>query len=299
MQKLNETEVLTINFITIMSTMISFTNNALENSFLTENDLRISCPLAFMTEPTNPEVSEKYVQATTIDVVRDMEKLGWYPVQAKQCRPKRGSKGIRSFHMIAFQNPDVKITRNGEVECYPRIILTNSHDGFNSFKFMLGLFRLVCSNGLVVADEEFANLSIRHINYTFEELRETVRIAMESVPEKVKVMNDMKNTVLSDEQMEEMAIGAMKIRKGLDSEDNLQVDKESIKDILTPVRKEDEGNDLWSVFNVLQEKMIKGQFYFSNGKNKARKQRGITSIKKDLDINTKLFGLANNYLMAA
>ena len=45
--------------------------------------------------------------------------------------------------------------------------------------------------------------------------------------------------------------------------------------------------------------MIKGQFYFSNGKNKARKQRGITSIKKDLDINTKLFGLANNYLMAA
>ena len=282
-----------------MSTMLSFRDNNLEDSFLNENDLRALCPLAFKTEPTNPDVSDRYVQATTIDVVKDMEKLGWYPVQAKQCRAKRGSKGIRSFHMVAFQNPDVKITRNGEVECYPRIILTNSHDGFNSFKFMLGLFRLVCSNGLVVADEEFANLSIRHINYTFEELRETVRIAMESVPEKVKVMNDMKNTILTQEQKEEMAMGAMKIRKGLDVSDELQMTDETIQGLLEPVRTEDKGDDLWSVFNVLQEKVIKGQFYFSNGVSKARKQRGITSIKKDLEVNTKLFGLANNYLMAA
>jgi hypothetical protein len=279
--------------------MISFSNNNLESNFLNENDLRTLCPLAFRTEPTNPDVSERYVQATTIDVVRDMEKLGWYPVQAKQCREKKNSKGIRSFHMIAFQNPNVKITRNGEVECFPRIILTNSHDGFNSFKFMLGLFRLVCSNGLVVAVEEFANLSIRHINYTFEELRETVRIAMESVPEKVKVMNDMKNTILTQEQKEEMAMGAMKIRKGLDITDHLSMTEETVQDLLEPVRNEDKGDDLWSVFNVLQEKMIKGQFYFSNGNKKARKQRGITSIKKDIDINTKLFNLANNYLMAA
>jgi Mor family transcriptional regulator len=96
-----------------------------------------------------------------------------------------------------------------------------------------------------------------------------------------------------------MAMGAMKIRKGLDITDQLSMTEETVKELLEPVRNEDKGDDLWSVFNVLQEKVIKGQFYFSNGKNKARKQRGITSIKKDLDINTKLFGLANNYLMAA
>lgn len=287
-----------------MSTMISFSNNELATSFLSNDDLRRVCPMALHTTPTNPEVSDRYVHANTMTVVEDLAKLGWFPVQAKQCRNKKNSSGIRSFHMIAFQNPDVKITKtldNGEkvVDTYPRIILTNSHDGFNSFKFMLGLFRLVCSNGLVVADEQFANLSIRHINYTFEELRETVRIAMESVPEKVKVMNDMKNTILTQEQKEEMAMGAMKIRKGLDVTDQLPMNDETIQNLLEPVRNEDKGDDLWSVFNVLQEKVIKGQFYFSNGQNKARKQRGITSIKKDLEINTKLFGLANNYLMAA
>ena len=73
--------------------------------------------------------------------------------------------------MIALQNPDIKIMRNGEVDAYPQIILTNSHDGFNSFKFMLGIFRLVCSNGLVVCDNQMVNMTIRHINYTFDELR--------------------------------------------------------------------------------------------------------------------------------
>jgi len=133
-------------------TMVNFKDNALATEFLTEEDIRKTCPFAFMTNPSNPGVSDKYVQATTMDVVHDMAKLGWYPVVAKQCRNKKGSKGIRSFHMLAFQNPTVKVLNNSnnKVEAYPRIILTNSHDGFNSFKFMVGLFRLVCSNGLIV-----------------------------------------------------------------------------------------------------------------------------------------------------
>ena len=169
-------------------TMLSFMDNGLSNEFLTEEQIRETCPYAFMTNPTNPGVSDRYVQATTIDVVHDMAKLGWYPVVAKQCRNKKGSKGIRSFHMISFQNPDVKISDGkGNIEAYPRIILTNSHDGFSSFKFMCGLYRLVCSNGLVVADEEFANMSIRHINYNFEELRKMVVTTMENLPEQISI----------------------------------------------------------------------------------------------------------------
>ena len=101
-------------------TMLSFANNQISTNFLSENDIMVKCPNAFKTEPTNPGVSERYVQATTIDVVRDMAKLGWYPVEAKQCRNKKGSSGIRSFHMIAFQNPDVKVMEGDDVEAYPR-----------------------------------------------------------------------------------------------------------------------------------------------------------------------------------
>lgn len=287
-----------------MSTMISFSNDALATSFLSNDDIRKTCPLAFRSAPTNPNVSDRYVQANTATVIDDLAKLGWYPVQAKQCRPKKNSSGIPSFHMVAFQNPDIKIMRTLEdgskvVDTFPRIILTNSHDGFNSFKFMLGCFRLVCSNGLVVCNNQMVNMSIRHINYDFEELRRIVASAIEQVPEIVNTMNQMRTVTLTDEQKVELATEVVKIRKGIEVEDNIQVDRETIEDILSPVREEDKANDLWTVFNICQEKLIKGGFSAVGKNNKARKQRGITSIKKDLDFNQRLWNSASRYLMAA
>lgn len=287
-----------------MSTMLSFNNDNLATSFLSNDDIRRVCPMALHTMPTNPDVSDKYVHANTMTVVEDLAKLGWFPVQAKQCRNKKNSSGIRSFHMIAFQNPDVKITKtldNGEkiVDTYPRIILTNSHDGFNSFKFMVGLFRLICSNGLVVCNNQMVDMSIRHINYDFEELRRIVASAIEQVPNIVNTMNDMRNVMLTDEQKTALATEVVKIRKGVEDDENYVVDAEVVEDILTPVRNEDKGSDLWTIFNICQEKMIKGGFGFRGATNKLRKQRGITSIKKDMDFNQRLWQTASQYLMAA
>lgn len=284
--------------------MLSFNNDNLATSFLSNDDIRRVCPMALHTMPTNPDVSDKYVHANTMTVVEDLAKLGWFPVQAKQCRNKKNSSGIRSFHMIAFQNPDVKITKtldNGEkiVDTYPRIILTNSHDGFNSFKFMVGLFRLICSNGLVVCNNQMVDMSIRHINYDFEELRKIVASAIEQVPDIVNTMNDMRNVMLTDEQKTALATEVVKIRKGVEDDENYVVDAEVVEDILTPVRNEDKGNDLWTIFNICQEKMIKGGFGFRGATNKLRKQRGITSIKKDMDFNQRLWQTASQYLMAA
>lgn len=277
-------------------TMLTFTNDTLSRPLSNEEIMKV-CPHAFKTDPTNPGVSNRYVQATTIDVVNDMRKLGWYPVAAKQCRPKKGSKGIRSFHMLAFQNPEVRLMTGDEVEAYPRIILTNSHDGFNSFKFMVGLYRLVCSNGLIICDEEFANISIKHINYTFETLRETVKAAIESVPSKVRIINTMKSTVLTEDEKKEFAAKAIKIRKNVPEDEKLSISRETIEEILNPKRKEDEGNDLWNVYNVVQERLMKGEFSYSEeNSNKSRKQRKINSVTKDLALNTALFSLAKNYM---
>ena len=289
-------------------TMLSFSNNNLSTDFLSMDELRKVCPAAFKTTPTNPDVSNKYVHANTMTVIEDLAKLGWYPTEAKQCRPKKNSSGIRSYHMIALQNPEVKICKpvtdsNGNVteivDCYPRIILTNSHDGFNSFKFILGLVRLICSNGLVVCSDEMVNMSIRHINYDFETLRRVVTTAIEQVPYIVNTMNTMKNTVLSEEDKKELATAVVKIRKDMDDDQKLDIDEATIMDILNPVREEDKSDDLWTVFNICQEKMIKGG-YQSVGKNdKVRKQRRITSIKKDIDYNQRLWEIAMRFMPTA
>ena len=281
-----------------MSTMISLSSDFCTP--MTEEQVRAACPYAFAEVPTNPDVSGKYIQANTATVIKDMAKMGWYPVQAKQCRAKKGSKGIRSFHMVAMQNDNVTIPGpDGKTEAYVRIIIQNSHDGFSSFKFMMGLYRCVCSNGLVVSDAEFTTFSIRHINYSFEELLQVVNQAVAAVPGLCEKTVAMRNTVLSDEQKRELAVATYKIRKGVTEEDKVKVDDATIADLLTPVRKEDNGDSLWNVFNVLQEKMIKGGFSATGKNGKVRKQRSIKSIRKDTEYNQQLWAVAESYMAVA
>jgi len=266
-----------------------------EQTYMDKDQLRELCPLAFAERPTNPDVSGRYLFVNTETIVDDLDKLGWKPVQAAQ-RKSRGNGTIFSKHMVAFQNPDIKIKGEGGDDSFPRIIMTNSHDGMQAFKFSVGIFRLVCSNGLVVADEQFSEFKIKHKGYTFGELREVVNQAVEDLPNKVQVLNDMKDRVLTQEEKNGLALDAMLIRAGIEpgseKAKKFNYDDETIEDILDPKRDEDKGDDLWRVFNVVQEKITQGDFHAALTGAKVRKVRKIKSFEKDLKVNKELFKLA-------
>ena len=281
--------------------MMRFSGNL--QKFLTEDEIRQRCPLVFATSPTNSKVSEKYTVANTYTVIQDMEKLGWKVVRAAQRRATKKSSGRFSYHMVALQNPDIKITKQvdgGEeiVVCFPQIILTNSHDGLSCFQFRVGLYRCICSNGLVISDAELSEFKIRHIYYSFENLRAVVGRILEALPSKVERMSQMSNVLLSEDQKLDFAKKALSIRKGV-KEEELQMDEETYKDLLTPVRKEDEGSSLWNVYNVLQEKIVKGGYTTAEEGKKARKVRKVTSFIKELDFSRRIDEVAQSYLMAA
>lgn len=283
-------------------TMMHFQDNAL-CPFMSKDDIRAKAPYIFADAPTNPNVSKRYTFANTETIIDDLAKLGWGVVDCKQQRANKRSN-IRSFHMVAFQNKDIFITKEDEngnevVDSFPRIILTNSHDGFNSFKFMVGMFRLVCSNGLVIATESFANIAIRHSNYTFDELRETVTKAIASVSDNISVMNEMEKTELTETQKNELAVQALRIRNGVKEDEKFAVEDWQVDDILEPTRPEDEGNDLWTVFNLLQEKIIKGDFTMNSPTNgRKRKARAIKGVARDIEINQQFFLAASAYRAA-
>lgn len=272
--------------------MLSFSDN---QSYMSKEQLKDACPLAFAQAPTNPDVSGRYLFVNTETIVDDLEKLGWFPVQAAQ-RKSRGKSTIFSKHMVAFQNPDIKIKGSNGDDSFPRIILTNSHDGMQAFQFSVGIFRLVCSNGLVVADEQFSDFKIKHKGYSFGELRDVVNQAVSDLPNKVQVLNDMKNRTLTQDEKNKLALDSMLIRAGIkpgsDKASEFKYDDETIEDILDPKRDEDKGNDLWRVFNVIQEKITQGEFHAALKGAKVRKVRKIKSFEKDLKVNKELFKLA-------
>ena len=266
-----------------------------EQTYMDKQQLAEVCPLAFAQAPTNPDVSGKYLFVNTETIIDDLDKLGWKPVQAAQ-RKGRGKSTIFSKHMIAFQNPDIMIKGKDGDDSFPRIIMTNSHDGMQAFKFSVGIFRLVCSNGLVVADEQFSEFKIKHKGYTFDELRGVVNEAVADLPNKVQVLNDMKKRVLTQDEKNKLALDAMLIRAGIEPGSKkaakFNYDDETIEDILDPKREEDKGDDLWRVFNVVQEKITQGDFHAALTGAKVRKVRKIKSFEKDLKVNKELFKLA-------
>lgn len=263
------------------------------DSYLTKEQIKNSAPLVFASAPTNPDVSGKYLFVNTETIIDDLAKLNWFPVNVAQRKGRKKEGTIFSKHMVAFQNPDIKITSKDGDDAYPRILLTNSHDGMQAFKFSVGIFRLVCSNGLVVADEQFSDFRIKHKGYSFDELRDVVRQAVEDLPNKVEVMNQMRQRILTQEEKNQLALDAMLIRAGIQT---LEYDQETIQDILEPTRKQDEGDDLWRVFNVVQEKIINGNFHAALTGAKVRKVRKIKSFEKDMQVNKDLFKLATSLL---
>jgi hypothetical protein len=231
-------------------------------------------------------VSDKYSHIPTERVMDDMAVLGWNVVDAKEIKARK-NQGFQK-HMLVFANPEIVINGVDGDTVFPRVLLTNSHDGKNAFTFQAGLFRLVCSNGLVIADEQFSSMKIRHMGYDFEALQKLITEMVEKLPLTVESMNNFKNKQLSEEQKQKFALEALGLR--FDTEDKTF----NVSEFLTPTRKEDEGNDLWSVFNLVQEKLVNGMVDYQVG-NKQRKARRIKNFQQDIKLNSELYELALAY----
>jgi len=263
------------------------------NQFLSKEEVAQRAKSVF-TKKGSSETSDKYTHIPTDRIIDDMALLGWGVVDAKEVKARKNSTQGFQKHLVVFRNNDVVISGDDGDTVFPQILLTNSHDGKNAFTFTAGLFRMVCENGLVVASTEFENMKIRHMGYDFETLQNTIKMMVEQLPLTVESMNKLRQTELKQEQALEFAKRALEVRFGEDETNNIQID---LEDLLTPTRVEDKGNDLWSVFNVVQEKIIDGGFQYTYG-SKVRKARRIKNFKQDLELNAKLYDLALEYAVA-
>lgn len=265
--------------------------NTQSTTFLTKEQIKEKAKSVF-AENGSSNTSEKYTHIPTYKVIEDMEKLGWGVTDAKEVKARKNA-GYQK-HLIVFRNPDIMIDGADGDTVWPQILLTNSSDGKNAFTFRAGLFRLVCENGLVISTQDFADLKIRHFGYDFSELQKTITMMVEKLPLTVESMNKFKQTQLTDKQIEEFAKKALEIRFGEAEIKRVTID---FNEFVKPTRKEDEGNDLWSVFNRVQEKIIDGDFNYGFS-TRTRKARKIKNFTKDIDINSQLFELASEYCLA-
>ena len=254
--------------------------------FKSLDELKKIAPSIFTKQGSN-NVSSKYSHIPTDQVIRDMELLGWGVVDAKQVKARR-DVGYQK-HLVVFRNPDVVINGDDGDQIFPQVLMTNSHDGKNSFTFTTGLYRMICENGLVVADTEFDVIKIRHLGYDFDTLQDTIQEIISKLDLTVESMNKMKQTKLDEKQMFDLAKSFLDMR--VEGTGNNYI-KTAINDVLTPQRSQDQGNGLWEVFNRVQENIIEGNFEYATDSGKPRQARVIKNFKQDQVLNQKMFAKA-------
>lgn len=260
------------------------------NTFMTTDEIRSKANSIFAAKGAET-TSQHYSHIPTFKIIEDMELLGWGVVDVKQIKARKNA-GYQK-HLVVFRNNDIIIDGKDGDTVFPQILLTNSSDGKNAFTFRAGLFRLICENGLVISTQDFADLKIRHMGYDFEELQKTISAIVEKLPLTVESMNKFKQTQLEEEQILRFAKEALTVRFGEDEMKRITID---YNEFIKPIRKEDEGSDLWSVFNRVQEKVLEGDFEYGYA-TKTRKARRIKNFNQDIALNSKLYELATNYCL--
>lgn len=255
------------------------------NSVITLDQLRSQLPQAFATAPA-ARVSARYSFIPTSQILTDLDTLGWKIRSITNPRYKSTNKQLHGKHLVRLFNPSIQINSEGDVNNV-EIALYNSSDGSSRFRMEVGIFRMVCSNGLVVKSQDFGGINMRHSGYSFEALRTSIDEMIAGLPNVVTKINTFAARQLTPEEMRQLAQGAYNLRNS-----GRAATPEELEAILTPRRAADAPNNLWTVFNRVQEAILTGGNLLVDARGRMRTARPIRNLDKGLKLNQELWQLA-------
>ena len=275
-----------------MSKHVIFSRNANNTALTTERIQQLS-PAVFATTK-HDRLTDRYVALHTSDLIPVMQDYGYSPVQAAQKKSRKVS-AEHSAHMIAFARTIDTDFAQGDVR--PEIILYNSHDGSSSVKLFAGAFRFICSNGIVAGDG-FQN-RMYHNTSAMSGFEDMLRTTVANLPAMMERINLLKSVQLSSAMAYEMAKRGVATRWDMfDAQKKgvFAIDK-TITDVLTVNRNEDNMMDAFTVFNRIQESVIRGKAFVKSiteatPYGSIRKARPINSVKENIRINGELWNIA-------
>lgn len=260
-------------------------------------------PLDYLAE-TIPTIANAYAFAdrsasfkpvTTIDVLSALNREGFevFDARSMALRSRLERDGYQK-HMVRMRHADHGQTR----DYVPELIMLNANDGTSSWQLILGAFRFVCENGIIIGTT-FGSARVSHTGDNIANRVATAAYGVLANAERLhNVIDTWRGITLDNDAQMAFATEAHAIR--FETPDNAPVSPQTM---LTVRRNADAGDDLWSVFNRVQENTTRGGFTgrITNAKGKPRKatMRPINGIASTIDVNRALFDLGERYAAIA
>ncbi|MER1077022.1 DUF932 domain-containing protein [Pseudomonas aeruginosa] len=253
------------------------------DSPLSDDQIHRVAPSIFAEAPHESR-SQRYAYIPTATVLTELRKEGFQPFMVTQTRTRHEDRRDYTKHMIRLRHAS-QINARGEAN---EIILLNSHDGTSSYQMLAGMFRFVCSNGLVCGDT-VADVRVPHKGDVAGQVIEGAYQVLHGFDRALESRESMQSITLDEGEAEVFARAALSLK--YDDPDKPAPITES--QILMPRRFDDRRPDLWMTFNRVQENLTKGGLSGRSANGRRQQTRPVQGIDSDIRLNRALWLLAD------
>lgn len=249
---------------------------------LTDDQIRMVAPSIF-AEDAHDSRSERYTYIPTSAVLAKLRAEGFEPFMVTQTRVRDEGKREHTKHMIRLRHAS-QITGSEANE----IIVLNAHDGSSSYQMLAGMYRYVCSNGLVCGDT-VADVRVPHKGDVVSHVIEGAYEVLAGFERVAESRESMRAITLDQGEAEIFARSALALKYDTDVKPAPITETQ----LLQPRRNADAKPDLWSVMNVCQENVTKGGLRGRTATGQRRTTRSVQGIDNDIKLNRALWLLAD------
>lgn len=235
------------------------------------------------TVTPGPRCSERYVQISTSGMVDALADLG-YNVHGIQTGGPRTRDVLRAKHIIDMRmDTPAHTLDDGTV---PRVLIINSHNGGANAVFCAGMFRFLCANGLMTGTA-WGNERVRHYGEQARGVIERAKAAAAQTVRALETASEWQRKLLTREQQIKFADRAAVLRFGK------HFAQHANPETLLEVRRQgDEGDDLWRVFNRVQEAGMRGGVPTVSSRGRRGTARGLVGVQSVVRWNQGVWDLA-------
>jgi hypothetical protein len=254
------------------------------DSPLSDDQIRCVAPSIF-ADGKHQSRSERYTYILTIDVLRGLRNEGFEPFMVCQTRVRHEDRLEYTKHMLRLRHAN---QINGDEA--NEIVLLNSHDGTSSYQMLAGMLRFVCQNGMVAGDN-VADIRVPHKGNVVQNVINGAFDVLDGFDLIREQKDGMSNVTLDRDEQHAFARSALALRYDpTDAETPAPITENQLLNLR---RFEDRRDDLWTVFNRVQENLTKGGLHGRSRTGRSMSTRPITGIDQNVKLNLALWVLAD------
>jgi len=233
--------------------------------------------------------SLKYTFIPTERVLTGLMQAGFVPVEARQTQ-SRSASPLHARHVVRLRRRFETVELRQAV---PEIVFLNSHDGSSAYQIRVGLYRAVCTNGLIVSKGAFPTVTVAHRGNVVDDVVAHALGLSERFDVLAAQVERMEGRQLFKDEQIRFAERALALRYSDVAQAGMAASL-----LLNCRRIEDAGDDLFSILNRVQENLLRGGLSRRSANGRLVRTRRITSIRQDVRINSGLWDLAAEVLAA-